>query len=126
MPRLPPLGTVSSIQITRATAENAVGEKAPCTGMRPLAERDVRHFLGHARPISRRAALHDHFLTGDCYTEARLTFKDGRVATLGIANDAGTARLTPVVQGKEQEHGHHLRCAQCAGLLDLPGRLPPQ
>ncbi|GKT22629.1 hypothetical protein [Acidovorax sp. SUPP3334] len=120
------IAAVASIDITRAAAQSAAGETAPCAGIRPLGERDVRQFLGHARPIDRRAYLHDHFLTGDCYTEARVRFKDGRVATLGIANDAGTAVLTPVVRGKEQAPGRYLHCAQCTGLLDLADRELPK
>ncbi|CAM3873876.1 hypothetical protein [Paracidovorax anthurii] len=120
------IGTVASVQITRAAAESAAGETASCAGTRHLTQRDVRRFLAHARPISRRGYLQDHFLTGDCYTEAKVTFKDGRTIRLGIANDAGTALLTPIVRGQEQEPGHYLRCAQCAGLLDRPDRLPTQ
>lgn len=120
------IAAVASVEITRATAQSAAGETAPCAGTRPLAEHDVRRFLAHARPIDRRAYLHDHFLTGDCYTEARVRFKDGRVDTLGIANDAGTALLTPVLRGKEQEHGRTLRCEECIGLLDLPDRELPK
>ncbi|WOI45223.1 hypothetical protein [Acidovorax sp. BLS4] len=120
-----PVAAVASVEITRPAAQNAAGESAPCVGTRPLAEQDVRRFLAHSRPIDRRAYLHDHFLTGDCYTEARIRFKDGRVATLGIANDAGTALLTPVVAGKEQASGRYLHCARCTGLLDLPDREPP-
>lgn len=118
------IAPVASIQITRANAQTAAGDAAPCTGVRPLAEGDVRRFLEHARPITRRAALHDDFLVGDCYTEARVRFQDGRTASLGIANDAGTALLTPIVEGREQTQGRYFRCTQCAGMLDLPDRLP--
>ncbi len=119
------IAPVASIQITRATAQTAAGDAAPCAGVRPLAESDVRRFLAHARPITRRAALHDDFLVGDCYTEARVRFQDGRTASLGIANDAGTALLTPNVEGsREQAQGRYFRCTECAGMLDLPDRLP--
>ncbi len=116
---------VAAIQITRATAQTAAGDAAPCAGVRPLAESDVRRFLAHARPVTRRAALHDDFLVGDCYTEARVRFLDGRTASLGIANDAGTALLTPIVEGsREQAQGRYFRCTECAGMLELPDRLP--
>ncbi|BFO57531.1 hypothetical protein AVXHC19_43340 [Acidovorax sacchari] len=118
------IAPAASIQITRATAETAAGDTAPCAGVRPLTESDVRRFLAHARPITRQAALHDDFQVGDCYTEARVRFQDGRTASLGIANDAGTALLTPIVEGREQAQGRYFRCTQCAGMLDLPDRLP--
>lgn len=117
-------GEIASIQITRANAQAAAGDTAPCAGVRPLTESDVHRFLTHARPITRRAALHDEFLVGDCYTEARIRFQNGRTASLGIANDAGTALLIPIAQGKEQAQGRYFRCRQCAGMLDLPDRLP--
>ncbi|MFD1838799.1 hypothetical protein [Paracidovorax cattleyae] len=116
---------MASIQITRANAQTAAGNAAPCAGVRPLAESDVRRFLAHARPITRRAALHDDFLVGDCYTEARVRFQDGRTASLGIANDAGTALLTPIARGRERAQGRYFHCKPCAGMLDLPARLPP-
>ncbi len=119
------IAPVASIQITRANAQTAAGDAAPCAGVRPLAESDVRRFLAHARPVTRRAALHDDFLVGDCYMEARIRFQDGRTASLGIANDAGTALLTPIVEGsREQAQGRYLRCTECAGMLDLRDRLP--
>ncbi|WP_160012763.1 hypothetical protein, partial [Rhizobium sp. 18055] len=107
-----------------ATPETAAADTGACAGTRPLTESDVRRFLTHARPITRRAALQDEFLVGDCYTEARIRFQDGRTASLGIANDAGTALLTPIAQGKEQAPGRYFRCRQCTGMLDLPDRLP--
>ncbi len=118
------IAPIASVEITRAIPETAGGDIAPCASVRPLTESDVRRFLTHARPITPRAALHDEFLVGDCYTEARIRFQDGRTASLGIANDAGTALLTPIAQGKEQAQGRYFRCRQCAGMLDLPDRLP--
>jgi hypothetical protein len=126
-PPKPPykLGVVQSIKITRPIAENAEGDASKCVDMRRLQARDVRYFLKHSKRINRRGYLHDYFLTDDCYTEAHVTFKDGRTVSLGVANDAGTAVLSPIVKGKQQEQSYYRLCERCAGMLDLPNRVPP-